>query len=593
MLAVRRLSGVLALLLVVSVLGTNVATAAAVDIRFEGSGWGHGVGLSQHGAKAMGADGATYDQILHRYFTGISLVPLSSTERESFLTTEAMPFWVGLLQDQSGVVFTVSVEPARLCFDKTDTCVATAAPGETWRFGYDAPERCYFQRATGLGGYARIGQTGSCDASVRPTTPLTSLFLPRKARSYRDGILRLRWSSTPSRFHVIFQSGVDSYLRGVSAAPDTWSDASLRAQAVTVRSLAAWYAKDRGQVDDLDRKRRSDCHCNLYDHNPDPVFRGATGEEAHPNWVAAVNATASEVMRTRDGLALGMYSSSSGGVTENHSDVFGPSTFTHLRSVVDSPAFSISANNPHATWASSYEQTVIAAAYELSWVSNLTVLERNYSGSAATVQITGIRNGRPAVVTISAVDLRLTLSLRSTSFDIYTIPRFEDVSAEHLFAGEVTGLVELGITQGCSTDRFCPNESVTRGQMAAFLARALDLDSPTDTDSFDDDDGSIFENDIEALYAAGITRGCSTNSFCPSSAVSRGEMAAFLVRAFDLSSSGGDPFTDDDGSYFEPEIGALEASGVSSGCAPNQYCPGRLVTRGEMAAFLIRGLAAA
>jgi opacity protein-like surface antigen len=95
MLAVRRLSGVLALLLVVSVLGTNVATAAAVDIRFEGSGWGHGVGLSQHGAKAMGADGATYDQILHRYFTGISLVPLSSTERESFLTTEAMPFWVG------------------------------------------------------------------------------------------------------------------------------------------------------------------------------------------------------------------------------------------------------------------------------------------------------------------------------------------------------------------------------------------------------------------------------------------------------------------------------------------------------------------
>ena len=593
MLVVRRLSGALALLLAVSVLGANVTTAAAADIRFEGHGWGHGVGLSQYGAKAMGADGATYDQILHRYFTEISLVPLSSTERGSFLATETMPFWVGLLQDQSGVVFTVSVESAQLCFDDTDTCVATAAPGETWRFGYDAPERCYFQRATGLGGYARIGPAGSCDASVRPITALTSLFLPRKARSYRDGILRFRWSSTPSRFHVIFQSGVGSYLRGVSAAPDTWSEASLRAQAVTVRSLAAWHAKDRGQVQHLDENRRSDCHCNLYDHNPDPVFRGATGEEAHPNWVAAVNATASEVMRTSDGLALGMYSSSSGGVTENYSDVFGPSTFTHLRSIVDSPAFSISANNPHTAWASSYDQAVIAAAYGFSWISNLTVLGRNYSGSAATVQITGIRNGRPVVVAISAVDLRLTLSLRSTSFDILTIPRFEDVSTEHVFAGEVMGLVELGITQGCSTDRFCPNESVTRGQMAAFLTRALDLDSPTNTDSFDDDDGSIFENDIEALYAAGITRGCTINSFCPSLAVSRGEMAAFLVRAFDLSGPGGDPFTDDDGSYFEPEIGVLEVAGVSSGCAPNQYCPDGLVTRGEMAAFLIRALAAA
>ncbi|SVB67993.1 uncharacterized protein METZ01_LOCUS220847, partial [marine metagenome] len=92
MLAVRRLSGALALLLAVSVLGINVTTAAAADIRFEGRGWGHGVGLSQFGAKAMGADGATYDQILHRYFTGISLVPLSSTERGSFLETETMPF---------------------------------------------------------------------------------------------------------------------------------------------------------------------------------------------------------------------------------------------------------------------------------------------------------------------------------------------------------------------------------------------------------------------------------------------------------------------------------------------------------------------
>jgi hypothetical protein len=110
-------------------------------------------------------------------------------------------------------------------------------------------------------------------------------------------------------------------------------------------------------------------------------------------------------------------------------------------------------------------------------------------------------------------------------------------------------------------------------------------------DSFDDDDGSIFENDIEALYAAGITRGCSTDSFCPSSAVSRGEMAAFLVRAFDLPESSGDSFSDDDRSFFEADIAALQTSGVTSGCSTGRFCPDRPVSRQEMAAFLIRALA--
>ena len=48
------------------------STAANANVIFKGSGWGHGVGLSQYGAKAMGLDGASYEQILKRYFTNIS-----------------------------------------------------------------------------------------------------------------------------------------------------------------------------------------------------------------------------------------------------------------------------------------------------------------------------------------------------------------------------------------------------------------------------------------------------------------------------------------------------------------------------------------
>jgi hypothetical protein len=72
--------------------------------------------------------------------------------------------------------------------------------------------------------------------------------------------------------------------------------------------------------------------------------------------------------------------------------------------------------------------------------------------------------------------------------------------------------------------------------MAAFLVRALGLTATNGTD-FTDDDDSIFEADIEKLAAAGITAGCNppaNNQFCPDGRVTRGQMAAFLVRALDL-----------------------------------------------------------
>jgi len=75
---------------------------------------------------------------------------------------------------------------------------------------------------------------------------------------------------------------------------------------------------------------------------------------------------------------------------------------------------------------------------------------------------------------------------------------------------------------------------VTRGQMAALLRRALRLPS-SDVDAFVDDDDSIFEADLDALAAAGIARGCNppTNDrVCPGDNISRGQMAAFLNRAF-------------------------------------------------------------
>jgi hypothetical protein len=109
---------------------------------------------------------------------------------------------------------------------------------------------------------------------------------------------------------------------------------------------------------------------------------------------------------------------------------------------------------------------------------------------------------------------------------------YDDI-ATTIFGGDIVWLATESITFGCSTGSFCPEDPVSRGQMAAFLTRALHLTDPGPAD-FVDDDGSIFEDDIAKLATAGITAGCNppdNDRFCPGEVVTRGQMAAFLHRA--------------------------------------------------------------
>lgn len=176
--------------------------------------------------------------------------------------------------------------------------------------------------------------------------------------------------------------------------------------------------------------------------------------------------------------------------------------------------------------------------------------------------------------------------------------RFIDVGPDHTFVSEIEWLAERGITRGCNppaNDRFCPDDVVTRGQMAAFLVRALGLVGSGNLE-FVDDDESIFERDLNAAKAQRVFRGCNppTNDrACPHDPITRGEMAAVIVRALDLPEVADDAFIDDELSVFEDDINALKAAGITVGCNPpdyNRYCPDRDLTRGEMAAFLYRSL---
>ncbi len=154
--------------------------------------------------------------------------------------------------------------------------------------------------------------------------------------------------------------------------------------------------------------------------------------------------------------------------------------------------------------------------------------------------------------------------------------------------GNINLIAALGVTNGVAPGLFAPFASVPRRQMAAFIDRAFNLPD-SDTDFFTDDNGLLLEDSINAVAAAGITLGCGTNVFCPNDPVTRGQMASFIMRALGLEvTPNGDFFDDVSGNTHEASINGLAGLGISAGKTATMYAPNDPVTRAQMATFLAR-----
>ena len=170
---------------------------------------------------------------------------------------------------------------------------------------------------------------------------------------------------------------------------------------------------------------------------------------------------------------------------------------------------------------------------------------------------------------------------------------FSDISGP--FEADILWLVEQEITVGCNppaNDKFCPYDSVTRAQMATFLVNALHLPS-VGGNRFSDVSGTHLAN-INAIAEAGVTAGCNPSGtlYCPDDPVSRQQMASFLVNAIDeLVPIPGHRFSDVSGVH-EMAINGLADAGITVGCntSGTKFCPRAFVTRAQIAAFLHRAL---
>jgi photosystem II stability/assembly factor-like uncharacterized protein len=190
-----------------------------------------------------------------------------------------------------------------------------------------------------------------------------------------------------------------------------------------------------------------------------------------------------------------------------------------------------------------------------------------------------------------------TISIENITFTIFQGIQFTDVPEDHPFYTEIGKLSARGVTLGCGPGVFCPDQVVTREQMAAFIIRGLGNFNPR-TPTFqrfaDVPPINPFYAFIDALAVRQITLGCGGGNYCPSDPVLREQMAAFIIRA--LHEPGYTPpvpaqqrFVDvPPTNPFYGFIDEMAVRQITLGCGGGNYCPANSVTRGQMAAFLVR-----
>lgn len=592
------------------------ASAAEGDFIVSGGGWGHGVGMSQYGAQAMALDGAAAPGILGYYYTGSTLSDADSLGLPGWLF-QPESLAVNVASRRTTLDIRVVVGSLEVCHrgdgEGGDDC--SGAPDETIAAGTQLRvvgngTLCTRSLLDGNGvPIADSDVEGACDLDL--TFEDFSQPVPNQVRveelTYARGPMEIRASEVMAGFDVVVMLGIEEYLYGIGEMPLGWEVDALQAQAITARSFGLATAADRGGTDGSGRLAECGCHLRRTpaDQNYDAWIIEGAGSNGAKWRDDVVGATAGQILTHPDvgggsEILTTFYSSSTGGWTENNEDVFGGPALPYLRSVEDPFSLDPQVSNPYTTWEKAISRSSVES--RLGWDAVIS-MQLSAGPPGSVVEVAGIDNGSAVTHTWTGWNVRQIFDLRSPYIAAIQTegpppPPFTDIFGS-VHEEDIGFIWREGITQGCNppdNTLYCPARAVSREEMATLVVRALDVPA-SDVDAFVDDEDSVHRSAIDALAAAGITKGCNppdNDRFCPSRPMSRGEMAAFLVRAFEYVDPGeGDLFIDDDSSVFAADIDRLAVAGVTKGCNPptnDRFCPEDPVTRGQMASFLARAL---
>jgi SpoIID/LytB domain protein len=416
---VRFLALTLAATLVFAVVPSRDADAAGDTITFAGGGWGHSVGMSQYGALGMSQEGATWQEILTHYFTGVTPAAVSDA-------LAAQPVWVNLMMENASVTVRVrSIGPnSPSATFRVGSQTMTAAPGQQVTIVRIAGGGCRLDGPTGsINGdcYVDVEWDGWADTPATAVElggcALTNWNAPGGSVSqpctYARGTLHVRPDNNTNTLDTSIEIDVEDYVLGISEMPYGWANiggaAALQAQAVAARSYVYARARWRGAPEG-----RPWCWCQVYDTTYDQNYVG--WGHGTQSWVDAVQSTAGQIL-THPSVTSGgqlvpietFYSSSTFGRTENSENSF-TATVPYLKSVDDHWSLLPSVGNPRGNWTKQFSGAGLAAL--LPGMNTVTGAEiTTCSATGAALEITFFGSGGPR--TFHTRTLRGTLSLLS------------------------------------------------------------------------------------------------------------------------------------------------------------------------------------
>jgi SpoIID/LytB domain protein len=381
-----------------------------------GSGFGHGVGLSQWGAYGMAKEGSDAATIVTHYYTGTTVSPIQ----------DDMDARINLLyQVPTAQMRTETLESGGGAMEVTvGATVTPGGPGDVFAFVVNGAS-VGVQKITGgtptdLGAAATVTVRWAgtrAPGTAAGAATLLNVIGPNGSfgsagHRYRYGSVDVTAvnSSGGVKLNVVNSVRVhDEYLYGISEVSNSWPNAAMQAQVIAARSYAL------SKISDGLRKA---CSCNMDDGDgpySDQTFigwgkqSGAKGEL----WTAAVNATLASDTTGLAALYNGVpikafYTASTGGATTSVKDVWG-GDLPYAVSVDDH--WSLNAENSNRVWNVVASQASAAKAFGVPGVWKLDVTERFSSGAAKTVTAT-LQDGSQKSIGASA--FRSAFGLKST-----------------------------------------------------------------------------------------------------------------------------------------------------------------------------------
>jgi stage II sporulation protein D len=374
-----------ALLALLFIFSSLIPTANAVDVpatfSFQGSGYGHGVGLSQMGARSMALAGQSSEQIIKYFYKDVEIeqkddskilrVNIGHLLASAKISTATKGSQLQIIQGEAG---SESILPVSSLADSISFSIIGSTVSPRVTVGKTTQVLTRSRTFT-----IRWAGTRYLEG---PDT-LISVSHSGVTQKLRYGQIQVKAVKSPAGYRIEMTNSVrlaDEYLWGISEMPSFWPVAALEAQAIASRT----YALSKAGI------YKSVCDCDLYGSISDQTFLGYAKEIEKKYgviWKDIVTRTTGLTI-TQAGLPITAYfSSSSGGKTELAINAWGSSK-AYTQIVDDPGSLDLILNPRFVTWNREVPQSVIAAAFLLPDVVSLEILGVNESGTVAQIQAT-------------------------------------------------------------------------------------------------------------------------------------------------------------------------------------------------------------